>query len=120
MNAILSISCEELSEEALQDFTFEMINTINSETNLTASIIKGAGKPGGKGDLPEWGKILIELGKIIPSISGLLTVIKSYIDRKPSPTVTIITESGEKIVIKNLSDDQFKLFAERLNKAIGA
>lgn len=121
MNAILSIFCEELSEEALQDLTFEMINTINSETNLTARVVEGAGKTGEKGDPVEWGKILIELGKaLIASLPGLLTVIKSYQDRVKPLTVKIKTpETGEEFIIENLTEDQYKLLIERLGKSLG-
>ncbi len=109
MNTVLSIVCKDLSDEALQELTFDIHKTLNQETRLNAEIAKHSGKPGDKGDAIIIGQIVLT-ALTSGTVVALLNVIKSYIEQNNSLQIDIqrIDGASFKIVGGKLSKAQYE------------
>ncbi len=107
MEATLSITGEGLSTEDLKELSIGMKRLINDETDLEAEIPKTPGKPGDKGDIPLWGQIVLT-AFTSGAVVALISVLKSYVERKRSIVFEINRKDGEKLTLnaQNLSGDQ--------------
>ena len=79
MDTILSIHCDELSEERLHNLTSEFVRTLGSETDIIAKTVTSHGKPGGKGvDPVTVGQIALAALGSGGAVVALVNVLKSY------------------------------------------
>lgn len=121
MTMLLSILSDELSDEAIQALTFEITNTLNKETDATASIVETEGKAGHKGVDINWRQILITALGSGGAITAMLGVLKTYILTRPSLEMKLKLPDGKELSIKsqNLQQDQFDQLVKMIKKAFG-
>ena len=84
MNVKLSLHDNEMSDEDIQELTIELKNSVNQETELTAQLPEEAGSRGTKGDMVIIGQIILAAVSGGGAIAALMSVLKSYIERKPT------------------------------------
>ncbi len=105
MDAHLTIACDELPIEDLQNITRDISTTLNDETDVTAALPEEAGGAGTKGDpvtLATIALTALSSGTVV----ALFNVLKTYFERKPTLEMEFERQDGEK----------FKVRAEQLNK----
>ena len=100
MNAILSLHHHKMSDEDIQELTFELKNSVNQETDLTAKLPAEVGGPGTKGDVITIGQIILVAVGGGGAIAALMPVLQTYFERKPSIKIEIETNDGNKIKIE--------------------
>ena len=100
MNAILNLHHNAMSDEDIQDLVFEVKNSVNQETDLTAQLPEEAGGPGAKGDPVTIGQIILAGVSGGGAIAALLPVLQTYFARKPSIKVEIDMGDGRKLKIE--------------------
>lgn len=110
MNAILSLHDNKMSDEDIQELTFELKNSVNHHTDLTAELPAEVGGPGTKGDAVTIGQIILAGVSGGGAIAALMPVLQAYFERKPSIKIAIETSDGNKIKIEaeHLSPEQIK------------
>jgi hypothetical protein len=120
MNVFLSIICDELSEDDLQKLTFEMCNTLNKETDTTASIVEQAGEAGHRGDAITIGQLALT-ALTSGTVVAMFNVIKTYIGQRPSLEIKLKLPGGKDITIKSqhLQGDQFDQLVKMIKKSLG-
>ena len=109
MDSTLQLTANDLSDEDLQKFTFELSKTLNDETEAKATIPKKSGGPGSKGDPITLGTIILT-ALSSGTVVALFNVIKSYIERKPSLELQLKSKDGREFNIKaeQLHKDQIE------------
>jgi len=121
MDAILSIICDELSDDVLQKITFDVCNTVNKEIDATASIVEhdsGAGyRSGGAITIGEIALAAFTSGAVV----AMLNVIKTYIASRPTLKFSLKKKDGDTVMIEaqNLTNTQYDQTLEKLTKALG-
>ncbi|MCW5212415.1 hypothetical protein VU04_05855 [Desulfobulbus sp. TB] len=100
MNVILNLHHHAMSDEDIQELTFELKNTLNQETDLTAQLPEERGGLGTRGDAVTIGQILLAGISSGGAIAALLPVLQTYFQRKPSIKVAIETSNGNKTTIE--------------------
>ena len=100
MNAILSLHNSELSDEDIQELTFELTQNLNRETDLKAELPEEAGGPGTKGDAFTIGQLLLTAVSSGGALMAFLPVLKSYVERKPTLRIEIKTADNRKVKIE--------------------
>ncbi len=121
MDTTLSIFCDELSDDLLQQITFDVCNTVNKETGATASIVEhdsGAGhRSGGAITIGEIALAAFTSGTVV----ALFNVIKTYISQRPTLKIKLKLPGGKEIVIESqhLQADQFDQLVKMIKKALG-
>lgn len=107
MKADILIKCDELDQDELQKITYEIVRTINDETDLEATIAKQKGKKGRKGDAISIGQIVLT-ALSSGTIVALFGVLKSYFERKAALKLEFIRKDSKKLSItaENLSSTQ--------------
>ena len=101
MNAILSLHDHEMSDEDIQELTFELKNSVNQETDLTTQLPAEVGGPGTKGDAVTLGQIVLAAVSSGGALVALLPVLKAYVERKPTLRIEIEeTVDGKKVKIE--------------------
>jgi hypothetical protein len=108
MTVIMKISEEESEPEDIHGLTFEVMNTLNSETDLKASLPEEQGEVGDKGTGVEIGEIILA-AFTSGAVVAVFEVIKAYCEREPSMQIDLKRADGEQITIKaeQVSGDQF-------------
>jgi hypothetical protein len=108
MNAVLSIMCDELSDEVIQKLTFDITKTLNAETDLTAEIAEHSGKYGQKGDAITLGHIALT-ALTSGTVVALLKVFQTMIGQRASLKFNLKKNSGDTVTVdaKNLSPAQY-------------
>jgi len=121
MDAILSIICDELSDDVLQKITFDVCNTVNKEIDATASTVEQAGGAGHKGDAITIGQIFLTALGSGGAIVALINVFKTYVGQRPSIKFNIKKKDGDAIMIeaKNLTKEQYSKILRILEDYIG-
>lgn len=107
MSVCIIVSSEDTDAEDLQQFTFEMMNTLNSEIDVKAYLPEEEGEIGDRGDAVTIGQILLSaLGG--GSVVSIFEVIKAYFERKPSMQIEFKCADGKQMRIKaeQVSRDQ--------------
>jgi hypothetical protein len=99
MDATLSLLCEDMTEHDVQEMTFEMMRTLNQETELEVEVPEETGGAGTKGDPVAIGQILLA-ALSSGTVVAMFNVLKSYIDRKPSLKLEIQSADGRKMKIE--------------------
>lgn len=99
MNAILNLHDNAMSDEDIQELTFELKNSLNQETDLTAQLPEKTGGLGIKGDVVTIGDIFIA-ALSSGTVVALLQVLKSYVERKPTLRIEIERPDGNKVKIE--------------------
>jgi len=109
MDARLSVISKDMSDQDIQEMTFEMMRTLNQETDLTVKIPEETGGTGTKGDPVALGQILIA-ALSSGTVVAMFSVLKSYIDRKPTLKIEIEGPDGKKMKIEaeNLKQSQIE------------
>ncbi|MCI5192164.1 MAG: hypothetical protein D3915_03420 [Candidatus Electrothrix sp. AU1_5] len=98
MNALLRLHDNQMSDEGMQELTFELKNSLNQETDLTAQLPEEAGGLGTKGDAVTIGDIFIA-ALSSGTVAALLQVLKSYVERKPTLRIKIENADGSKMTL---------------------
>ncbi|MCI5178096.1 MAG: hypothetical protein D3911_01985 [Candidatus Electrothrix sp. AW3_4] len=80
----------------MQELTFELKNSLNRETDLTAQLPEEAGGLGTKGDAVTIGQIILAGGG---AIAALMPVLKAYVERKPTLRIKIENADGSKMTL---------------------
>ncbi|CAK8713457.1 hypothetical protein GKODMF_05035 [Candidatus Electrothrix gigas] len=99
MNAILRLHDNQMSDEGMQELTFELKNSLNRETDLTAQLPEETGGLGTKGDAVTIGDIFIA-ALSSGTVVALLQVLKSYVERKPTLRIEIERPDGSKMTLE--------------------
>jgi hypothetical protein len=99
MDAILKLTAADLDAEDLQDLTRDLVKTLNSETDLHATLPEERGGPGTKGDAITLGQIILT-ALSSGTIVALFGVLKSYFERKPSLELLVEGPDGRKFEVK--------------------
>jgi hypothetical protein len=94
MNAILHLHDNAMSEEGIQELTFELKNSVNQHTDLTAQLPEEAGGVGTKGDPVTIGQILLAAVGGGGAIATLMPVLQTYFERKPSIKIELDMGDG--------------------------
>ncbi len=100
MDAILSLHHSEMSEEDIQELAFELTQSLNQETDLTAKLPEETGGPGTKGDVVTIGQIVLAAVSSGGALVALLPVLKAYVARTPKLCIELKTADGNKVKIK--------------------
>ncbi|MGR0480448.1 MAG: effector-associated constant component EACC1 [Candidatus Electronema sp. V4] len=108
MNATLSLHDSRMAAEDLQNLTAELLRSIRQETELTAKLPEERGGAGAKGDAVTIGQILLTALGSGGAVAALLTVLKSYVERKPTLRFEIEAADGRKLKLEaeHLSPEQ--------------
>jgi hypothetical protein len=106
MNVSMNIISDDTADEDLQKLTFELLKTVNDETEATAVFPESKSKAGAKGDAVALGQIVLT-ALTSGTVVALFGVIKAYFERKPSLVVEFTRPDGK----------HFKLKAEQLSKS---
>ncbi len=117
MNAILNLHHNAMSDEDIQELTFELKNSVTQHTDLTAQLPAEAGGVGTKGDAVTIGQIFLATlssGTVV----ALLQLLKSYIERTPKLKMTIVHTDGREIIIEgeNLKAGQLEQTTEAMKQ----
>ncbi len=115
MNSILSIRCNELSDEDIQELAADIAATLNSESDLSAKLEEKTGTQGLKGDALTIGQIVLT-ALTSGTVVALINVLKSYVERKSSLTFEVQCGEHQKISIRAENMDE-KRFDETVRKA---
>jgi alkylation response protein AidB-like acyl-CoA dehydrogenase len=99
MNAILNLHDNQMSDEGMQELTFELKNSLNQETDLTAQLPEEAGGLGTKGDAVTIGQIILAAVGGGGAIAALMPVLKAYVERKPTLRIKIENADGSKMTL---------------------
>ncbi|MCI5194647.1 MAG: hypothetical protein D3919_00145 [Candidatus Electrothrix sp. AW5] len=100
MNAILNLHDNQMSDEGMQELTFELKNSLNRETDLTAQLPEEAGGLGTKGDAVTIGQIILAAVGGGGAIAALMPVLKAYVERKPTLRIEIERPDGSKMTLE--------------------
>ncbi|MGX9727430.1 MAG: effector-associated constant component EACC1 [Candidatus Electronema sp. VV] len=97
-----------MAAEDLQSLTARLLRSINQETDLTATLPEERGGAGAKGDAVTIGQIILTALGSGGAVAALLTVLKSYVERKPTLRFEVKTADGRelKIEAEHLSPEQ--------------
>ena len=98
MDAELLVSCEEISDEDLQNMVFELTGVINDETEITANVAEKSGRAGSKGDVITMGHIVLT-ALSSGTVVALINVLKTYVSRKKTFKFEIQKNNGDKIIL---------------------
>ena len=112
MDAVVAISCDSLAEDDLQSLTRELSTTINRETDVGAAIPEAQPEPGSKGDPAVLHTLLLTFMSSGAAVA-MFQVIKSYVERNKSLTMTFKRADGEELVI-----DQTNMSADQMDKTV--
>lgn len=115
MNPTLSIHCNELSDEDIQELAADIAATLNRETDLDARPAEETGGAGHKGDALTIGQIVLT-AFTSGAVVALINVLKSYVERKSSLTFEVQCGEHQKISIRAENMDE-KRFDETVQKA---
>ena len=100
MNATLFLHDSRMAAEDLQELTAELLRSIRQETELTATLPEERGGAGAKGDAVTIGQIVLAALGSGGAVAALLTVLKSYIERKPTLRFEIKTADGRELKLE--------------------
>ncbi|MCI5116380.1 MAG: hypothetical protein D3913_00150 [Candidatus Electrothrix sp. LOE1_4_5] len=96
MNALLRLHDNQMSDEGMQELTFELKNNLNQETDLTAQLPEETGGLGTKGNSVTIGQIILAGGG---AIAALMPVLKAYVEHKPTLRIKIENADGSKMTL---------------------
>ena len=88
MDATLAVSCDSLAEDDLQSLTRELSTTLNRETDVAAAMPEARPEPGSRGDPAILHTLLLTFMTSGAAVA-MFQVIKSYVERNKSLTMTI-------------------------------
>ncbi|MCI5181938.1 MAG: hypothetical protein D3921_05380 [Candidatus Electrothrix sp. AW1] len=100
MNALLRLHDNQMSDEGMQELTFELKNSLNRETDLTAQLPEETGGLGTKGDAVTIGQIILAAVGGGGAIAALMPVLKAYVERKPTLRIEIERPDGSKMTLE--------------------
>ena len=100
MNATLSLHDSRMAAEDLHELTVALLQSIKQETELTAKLPEERGGAGTKGDAVTIGQILLAALGSGGAVAALLTVLKSYVERKPTLRFEIEAADGRKLKLE--------------------
>lgn len=112
MDATVAVSCDSLAEDDLQSLTRELSTTINRETDVSAAIPEAPAEPGSRGDPAILHTLLLTFMTSGAAVA-MFQVIKSYVERNKSLTMTFKRSDGEELVI-----DQTNMSADQMDKTV--
>jgi hypothetical protein len=103
----LSITAANLDDQDLQDLTRSLCQTINNETGVRATLSEDVGGVENKGDLVQFGQILLTFQTSGTAIV-LVEVVKAYFEQSASIEMEFEREDGRKMRIRaeNTKPDQ--------------
>ena len=109
MGVTVSLSTSSISSDDLQVLTQDLCNTVNAETDLSASLARGESVVGGKGDPITIGAIVLAFITSGAAVT-LMTVLKSYVERNSTLEIELDAGDGKKLKIsaENLSNERFQ------------
>ena len=120
MDAKLSLTCEEMDEQEIQQMTYELMRSLNQNTDLEVEMPEESGGSGTKGDAITFGTIFMT-ALTTGTVTAFLNVVKSFIERKSSLEFEIEGKDGKKIKIKgeNLKKSQYDLTIKMVEEFCG-
>ncbi len=101
MDAILSISCDILSDEKIQYLTNDIMNAVNRETNVTAKLAEHNEEDGTKGELISLGTIILA-GLSSSTIVALFELLKAFSERNRSLKISMKRPDGGEINVEGV------------------
>lgn len=107
MDIKMRITSEGLTDDDLQELTWDLSRTINQETELESAIAKGLAAPGTRGDGVTIGTIILSFISSGAAV-GLFNVIKAYFERNQSLEFEFESKDSKKLKINahNIKPDQ--------------
>jgi hypothetical protein len=99
MSIIMQVSMADTDPEDLHEIAFDLMNTVNSETDIVAEIGEQPGKVGDKGESALIGQIIMT-AFTSGAVVALFEVIKAYFERKPLMQIELKRPDGEQLMIK--------------------
>ena len=112
MEATVGISCESLADDDLQALTRQLSTTLNRETDVEAAMPEAPAEPGSRGDPAILHTLLLTFMTSGAAVA-MFQVIKSYVERNKSLTMTFKRADGQELVI-----DQTNMGADQLDKTV--
>ena len=95
----LNIQDSTANPSQLLTVTRELAATLGRQREITAQLPEGAAEPGQKGDLQAIGTILLQLAGGGGVIVSLISVLKTYFERKPTLEMELQRPDGSKLKI---------------------
>ncbi|MEP7341401.1 MAG: hypothetical protein ABI977_26965 [Acidobacteriota bacterium] len=92
MGITLSLSSDQLDNEALQELTRQLCLDLRNEAGVTASMATQESTPGAKGDLPVWGQIVIAAIGSGGTLVALANVLTAWVQRKKSLVLKFVKD----------------------------
>ena len=99
MDMHLTIGDPTLDAEDLQALAVELGRSIATHTDADASLVTGAAKPGTKGDPITLGTLALAL-ITSGTVTGLVTVLQTFVARRPSIEFEVSRKDGEVLKLK--------------------
>lgn len=99
MAVSMMISSQNADAEELQQLTLELMNTMNSETDVGAALPEIKSEAGSRGDAVTLGQIILT-ALTSGTVVALFEVLRAYFERKPSLEIELQRTDGEKISIR--------------------
>jgi hypothetical protein len=112
MDLNLTVGDPTLDAEDLHSLTTDLRKSIATHTDADASIVTGKALPGTKGDPITLGTLALAL-ITSGTVTGLVTVLQTFVARRPSIEFEVTTSDGRVVKLKG---DQFK--AEQVGQTI--
>lgn len=109
MSVSMMISSQDADAEELQQLTLDLMNTMNVETDVGASLPEIKREPGSRGDAVTLGQIALT-ALTSGTVVALFEVLRAYFERKPSLEIELQRTDGERISIKaeQIGNDQLE------------
>lgn len=99
MNLNLTIGDPSLDSEDLQALAVELRRSISTHTDADAELVTGAAKPGTKGDPITLGTLALAM-ITTGTVGGLITVLQTFVARRPSIEFEVSRKDGEVLKLK--------------------
>jgi len=114
MALTLLLSSKELNAEDIQELTIDLCNLIIDNTDIDAKLVKGQAQEGERGDPVTLGLIALT-GISSGAAVALFNVLKSYVDRESSLTLSIEKDGIKKqLSVKNMQPKDVEKFRDLL------
>lgn len=120
-NVLISVSSSDLSEDSLQDLTYELCTALRREIGAEAEVPEHEGSGGSKGGPVDVGTIILTLLGGGGVVVTLVNVLKAFVERSRPLSIKIKTQRGEiEVSGDSLRPEQIEQTRELILRVLGS
>jgi hypothetical protein len=118
MQITLKLSANDLDQSGLDELSRRLRSTLDQQTDVSASLAEGQHHEGQKGDYALVGQIVLSLIGAGGVVTSLITVLKAYVEQKPTLKVVLERPDGAKFSLEaaNVKQGELNQTAKTLAK----